>query len=116
MPCFCTEDRCDSRIGSTLSKIDWADSVSAHHSLVGKEVPNGVMVYRISGSFFFGAADKLESSLKRLKQEPECYINSPHEKSSGDEARGIDKYSRLKRWKARNQSKKVRIPTQSHPK
>jgi SulP family sulfate permease len=44
------------------------------HSLVGREVPNGVMVYRIFGSFFFGAADKLESALKRLHQEPEVLI------------------------------------------
>jgi SulP family sulfate permease len=32
------------------------------------------MVYRIFGSFFFGAADKLESALKRLHQEPEVLI------------------------------------------
>jgi SulP family sulfate permease len=44
------------------------------HSLVGKEVPKGVMVYRIFGSFFFGAADKLESSLQRLKEEPDVLI------------------------------------------
>jgi SulP family sulfate permease len=45
-----------------------------HHSLVGKEIPKGVMVYRIFGAFFFGAADKLESVLKREKQEPEVLI------------------------------------------
>jgi sulfate permease, SulP family len=45
-----------------------------HHSLIGKKVPNGVMVYRIFGSFFFGAADKLESSLHRMKHEPEVLI------------------------------------------
>ncbi len=44
------------------------------HSLIGKEVPSGVMVYRIFGSFFFGAADKLESALQRLKQEPDVLI------------------------------------------
>jgi sulfate permease, SulP family len=32
------------------------------------------MVYRIFGSFFFGAADKLESALKRMKREPEVLI------------------------------------------
>ena len=45
-----------------------------HHSLVGKEIPRGVMVYRIFGAFFFGAADKLESVLKREKQEPDVLI------------------------------------------
>jgi SulP family sulfate permease len=50
------------------------ETEGAHHSLIGKEIPNGVMVYRIFGSFFFGAADKLESALKRLKQEPDVLI------------------------------------------
>lgn len=50
------------------------ETEGAHHSLIGKDIPNGVMVYRIFGSFFFGAADKLESALKRLKQEPDVLI------------------------------------------
>ena len=50
------------------------ETEGSHHSLIGKEIPNGVMVYRIFGSFFFGAADKLESALKRLKQEPDVLI------------------------------------------
>lgn len=50
------------------------ETEGSHHSLIGKEIPNGVMVYRIFGSFFFGAADKLEGSLKRLKQEPDVLI------------------------------------------
>ena len=45
-----------------------------HHSLIGKDLPHGVLVFRIFGTFFFGAADKLESALKRLKQEPEIVI------------------------------------------
>jgi SulP family sulfate permease len=50
------------------------ETEGAHHSLIGKDIPKGVMVYRIFGSFFFGAADKLESALKRMKQEPEVLI------------------------------------------
>jgi sulfate permease, SulP family len=50
------------------------DTEGAHHSLVGKSIPEGVMVYRIFGSFFFGAVDKLESALRRLKQEPDVLI------------------------------------------
>jgi SulP family sulfate permease len=50
------------------------ETEGAHHSLIGKEIPEGVMIYRIFGSFFFGAADKLESALKRLKQEPDVLI------------------------------------------
>lgn len=50
------------------------ETEGSQHSLVGKQVPKGVMVYRIFGAFFFGAADKLESALKRLKEEPEVLI------------------------------------------
>jgi SulP family sulfate permease len=50
------------------------ETEGSHHSLVGKEVPEGVMVYRMFGAFFFGAVDKLESALKRLKQEPDVLI------------------------------------------
>ena len=50
------------------------ETEGSHHSLIGKEIPKGVMVYRIFGAFFFGAVDKLESALKRLKQEPDVLI------------------------------------------
>lgn len=50
------------------------ETEGAQHSLVGKDIPQGVMVYRIFGSFFFGAVDKLESALKRQKAEPEVLI------------------------------------------
>src|SRR5262249_39397233 len=50
------------------------DPEVSQHSLVGKEVPKGVLVYRMMGAFFFGAVDKLESMLKREKQEPEVLI------------------------------------------
>jgi SulP family sulfate permease len=50
------------------------ETEGSHHSLVGKEVPRGVMVYRMMGAFFFGAVDKLESVLKRNKEEPEVLI------------------------------------------
>src|SRR5690242_6980160 len=50
------------------------ETEGSHHSLVGKEIPKGVMVYRIFGALFFGAADKLESALKREKQEPDVLI------------------------------------------
>jgi SulP family sulfate permease len=50
------------------------ETEGSHHSLVGKEVPPGVMVYRMMGAFFFGAVDKLESSLKREHREPEVLI------------------------------------------
>src|SRR5882724_9483181 len=45
-----------------------------HHSLIGKQIPEGVLVYRVFGAFFFGAADKLETALKRARQEPDILI------------------------------------------
>ncbi len=50
------------------------ETEGSQHSLVGREVPEGVMVYRIFGAFFFGAVDKLESVLKREKREPTVLI------------------------------------------
>jgi SulP family sulfate permease len=40
----------------------------------GKVIPSGVMVFRIFGAFFFGAADKLESSLRRTGELPQVLI------------------------------------------
>jgi len=42
--------------------------------IVGKEIPQGVMVFRVFGAFFFGAADKLETSLRRAGQLPDVLI------------------------------------------
>jgi SulP family sulfate permease len=50
------------------------ETEGSHHSLLGKQIPEGVIVYRVFGAFFFGAADKLETALKRARQEPEILI------------------------------------------
>jgi len=60
---------------SQITAVDeTTETEGSHHSLVGKEIPKGVMVYRMFGALFFGAADKLESALKREKQEPDILI------------------------------------------
>jgi SulP family sulfate permease len=63
---------------SETSKITAVDETTetegSHHSLVGKEIPEGVLVFRVFGAFFFGAVDKLDDELKRVKQEPEILI------------------------------------------
>lgn len=43
-------------------------------SMSGRTLPEGVMVFRVFGAFFFGAADKLETSLRRAGQLPEVLI------------------------------------------
>ena len=44
------------------------------HSILGKDVPPGVMVYRVFGTLFFGAARKLEDALRGGRQEPRVLI------------------------------------------
>jgi len=43
-------------------------------SIRGKDVPEGVLVYRIEGPFFFGAAEKLETALERYSTVPRVVI------------------------------------------
>ena len=65
------------RISETtqITAVDPAtDTEGAHHSLVGKEIPDGVLVFRVFGAFFFGVADRLETALHRADQEPEILI------------------------------------------
>lgn len=40
----------------------------------GKEIPDGVLVYRIFGPFFFGAAEKMEDALLRVERLPRVLI------------------------------------------
>jgi MFS superfamily sulfate permease-like transporter len=50
------------------------DTEGAHHSLVGKDVSDEVLIFHIFGAFFIGVADKLEAALKRARQEPRILI------------------------------------------
>ena len=47
---------------------------SAGQQTAGKIIPDGVVVFRVFGAFFFGAADKLETSLRDAGQLPEVLI------------------------------------------
>ena len=65
------------RISETtqITSVDeQSETEGAEHSLAGKTIPPGVMIYQVFGAFFFGAADKLETALKRARQEPEILI------------------------------------------
>src|SRR5215831_1322461 len=65
------------RISETtqIAAVDQAtETEGSHHSLVGKQVPDGVLIFRVFGAFFFGAADKLETALKRARQDPKILI------------------------------------------
>ena len=53
-------------------------------TLIRKAVPKGVMIYRVFGALFFGAADKLEAILSKTHTEPDVLILKMHEVISMD--------------------------------
>jgi SulP family sulfate permease len=53
---------------------DVTQASSPGQTTAGKNIPEGVMVFRIFGAFFFGAADKLETSLRGAGELPEVLI------------------------------------------
>jgi SulP family sulfate permease len=53
-------------------------------TVMRKAVPKGVVIYRVFGALFFGAADKLENILIELHNEPEVLILKMHEVISMD--------------------------------
>ena len=50
------------------------ESDLSKYSLEGKDIPEGVMVFRIFGVLMFGAADKLESILESMGESPKIAI------------------------------------------
>lgn len=65
------------RISETtqITQVDEStETEGAHDSVRGKEIPAGVLIFKLFGAFTFGAADKLETSLQRLGQTPEVLI------------------------------------------
>lgn len=58
-------------------------------TIEGRQIPDGVMAFRVFGAFFFGAADKLETSLRRAGQLPDVLILRMRDVLSLD-ATGLD--------------------------
>lgn len=60
---------------SQITAVDeTTETEGSQHSLVGRVIPPGVLVFRVFGAFFFGVVDKLDDELKRAKQEPDILI------------------------------------------
>jgi len=60
---------------SQITAVDEStETEGSQHSLVGRTIPPGVLVFRVFGAFFFGVVDKLDDELRRAKQEPEILI------------------------------------------
>ncbi len=50
------------------------DGPSGSRSLSVEEIPAGVEIFQVSGPFFFGAADKFKSAIRRVEKKPEVLI------------------------------------------
>jgi SulP family sulfate permease len=60
---------------SQITAVDEStETEGSQHSLVGREVPEGVLIFRVFGAFFFGVVDKLDDELRRAKQQPDVLI------------------------------------------
>ncbi|HNC23576.1 MAG TPA: SulP family inorganic anion transporter [Opitutaceae bacterium] len=58
-----------------ISQVTSADELETPEQIAhGKEIPEGVLVYRIFGPFFFGAAEKMEDALQRAGKLPKILI------------------------------------------
>jgi SulP family sulfate permease len=65
------------RIANTteIAQVTSADELETPEQVMhGKEIPPGVLVYRIFGPFFFGAAEKMEDALLRVQRLPKILI------------------------------------------
>ena len=50
------------------------DQTTGSHSILGKEVPEGVILYRIEGPLFFAATEKLDMALRASGGKPRVVI------------------------------------------
>jgi SulP family sulfate permease len=58
-----------------ITQVTAADELETHEQIAhGKDIPAGVVVYRIFGPFFFGAAEKMEDALLRAGGLPRVLI------------------------------------------
>ncbi|RPJ35398.1 MAG: STAS domain-containing protein [Verrucomicrobiaceae bacterium] len=62
-----------------VSPVFESDVLESREQLVsGKEIPEGVLVYRIFGPFLFGAAEKMEDAIERVAELPQVLILRLH--------------------------------------
>jgi len=71
-----------------------SETEGEQHSVRGKEVPPGVLVFRVFGVLMFGAEDKLENLLLHSHQEPEVTILGMHKVLAMDST-ALDALERL---------------------
>jgi SulP family sulfate permease len=69
------------RIAETteVSAVTSDDELETHEQLArGKDIPKDVLVYRIFGPFFFGAAEKMEDAMLRVERLPRVLVLRMH--------------------------------------
>ena len=60
---------------TTVTLVDESSETEGdRHSIRGKLVPQGVLVYRVFGAFLFGASEKLEEFIRSLDSQPKILI------------------------------------------
>src|SRR5437868_1417386 len=60
---------------TTVTLVDESSETEGdRHSIRGKLVPKGVLVYRVFGAFLFGASEKLEEFIRSLDSQPKILI------------------------------------------
>jgi len=64
----------DVRGGARFVREDVSDDENGRPSYRGKTMPGDVMVYRISGAFFFGATARVNQILDRVVHAPRVFI------------------------------------------
>lgn len=58
-----------------IAQVTSRDELETHEQVAhGKDIPDGVVVFRIFGPFFFGAAEKMEDALQRVGTLPRVLI------------------------------------------
>jgi sulfate permease, SulP family len=68
-----------------VSQVFESDVLESSEQLVsGKDIPEGVLVYRIFGPFLFGAAEKMEDAMERVEMLPKVLILRLHLVSAMD--------------------------------
>ncbi len=68
-----------------VSRVTEEDVLESHEQLAcGKDIPKGVLVYRIFGPFLFGAAEKMEDAMESLHEMPQVLILRLHLVSAMD--------------------------------
>jgi len=68
-----------------VSRVTGDDVLESHEQLAcGKDIPKGVLVYRIFGPFLFGAAEKMEDAMESLHEMPQVLILRLHLVSAMD--------------------------------